>query len=146
MRFLQGIDYCKDMRKFFLIVVGFTTAFSAPLRGDCDCPSLKKPKEKSYQRPPKKWKIKAQATPVRTQKTAPAKKKSKDSIYEAVGPWFNTEDDASNYWGDDSDSINALNTSLLYWGAALFVAIAVATGLTKANTSPVNTPDIQSSK
>jgi hypothetical protein len=47
-----------------------------------------------------------------------------------------------NYWDFDSKSTEALNTSMIAWGIALFVGIALAAGLTNGP-PPTNTPDLQ---
>ncbi|MFZ4674008.1 MAG: hypothetical protein ACOYL1_06675, partial [Chlamydiia bacterium] len=57
--------------------------------------------------------------------------------------WSDATSGKDTYWQFDDESIEALNTSILAWGLALFVGIFLAAGLTNGP-SPTNTPDIKS--
>ncbi|MBU6149513.1 MAG: hypothetical protein KGQ54_04900 [Verrucomicrobia bacterium] len=55
-----------------------------------------------------------------------------------------TESEEINYFNFDDKSTEALGASMIAWGIALFVGIALAAGLNNGPT-PTNTPDLQSS-
>jgi hypothetical protein len=48
----------------------------------------------------------------------------------------------TNYWDFDDKSTEELNVSMIAWGVALFVGIALAAGLSNGPT-PTKTPDLK---
>ncbi|MBM3195459.1 MAG: hypothetical protein FJZ62_01745 [Chlamydiae bacterium] len=61
--------------------------------------------------------------------TTPPKTKKKDT-------------EKTNYWDFDDKSTEELNVSMIAWGVALFVGIALAAGLSNGP-APTKTPDLQ---
>lgn len=49
--------------------------------------------------------------------------------------------DKTNYWDFDDKSSEELNVSMIAWGVALFVGIALAAGLSNGP-APTKTPDL----